>query len=246
MRSLLRRVQAHGRLRSTLSLNIALGFLAGYVDAFGFIALFGLFTAHITGNFVLLGAEMATPGHTFPLLKILALPAFIIGVALAKMIVTRIQRKNGNALLALYAVEMVLLTIFMLVGLVAGPIEENMSGAAIFAGITGAMAMGVHGACGRLLLPELAPTVMMTGNVTQLVIDFIELLQGRGGKKARNRCAKHFWPMIAFGLGALIAAFACFRFGFQALLLPIVLLLALGYAEARDAKRAVERAPKRH
>ncbi|MDU6748154.1 MAG: DUF1275 family protein, partial [Bradyrhizobium sp.] len=32
---------------------------AGYVDTAGFLALQGLFTAHVTGNFVTLGAALA-------------------------------------------------------------------------------------------------------------------------------------------------------------------------------------------
>jgi hypothetical protein len=36
----------------TLLTGSALGFTAGYVDTVGFVALFGLFTAHVTGNFI--------------------------------------------------------------------------------------------------------------------------------------------------------------------------------------------------
>lgn len=216
---------------SALTLNISLSFLAGYVDAVGFMALFGLFTAHITGNLVLLGAELATPEHTFPLLKILAFPAFIVGVALATMIASACEKKERNALIVLYVVEMMLLTAFMLTGLIAGPIEENMSSAAIFAGVMGTLAMGVHSACGRLLLPDLAPTVMMTGNVTQLVVEFFQLLKEGGNKAALNKCAKYLWPIILFGTGSLIAAFAYLRFGFHALWLPIALVLILACIE---------------
>ncbi|GGI19720.1 YoaK family protein [Oxalicibacterium faecigallinarum] len=218
---------------SLLKLNMALGFLAGYVDTVGFMALFGLFTAHITGNLVLVGAELATPDHTFPILKILALPAFVAGVAVAKLIVTACRRKSGNELLLLYVLELLLLVAFMLVGLLASPIQDNMSSMAVLAGIVGAMAMGVHGACGRLLLPHLAPTVMMTGNVTQFVIDFLDLLQHRQNKSLRQQCAKFFWPIIFFGLGAFIAAFAYFRFGFLAMLLPVSVVLILACNEAR-------------
>lgn len=41
------------------SLPTLLSFNGGYVDTLGFLSLSGLFTAHITGNFVTLGATMA-------------------------------------------------------------------------------------------------------------------------------------------------------------------------------------------
>jgi hypothetical protein len=41
--------------------GVSLGFLAGDVDTLGFIALFGLFTAHVTGNFILIGAALLVP-----------------------------------------------------------------------------------------------------------------------------------------------------------------------------------------
>ena len=37
-----------------------LAFTAGCTDTIGFVALYGLFTAHVTGNFVLLGASIVS------------------------------------------------------------------------------------------------------------------------------------------------------------------------------------------
>lgn len=224
MQALQKRVSAPAKTRPVLALNVALSFVAGYTDAVGFLALFGLFTAHITGNLVLLSAEIATPEHSFPILKMLALPAFIIGVALAKLLASFCQRKKRNTLRWICLLEMALLTAFMFAGFVASPIEKNTEAMVLLAGCVGAMAMGVHSACSRLLLRDLAPTAMMTGNVTQCVIEFIDLIQ-KGGEKRRKRFSKYFWPIIAFGAGAFVAAFAYFQFGFPALLLPIAIVL---------------------
>ena len=76
------------------TLGMALGFTAGYVDTVGFVALFGLFTAHVTGNFVLIGSELAQPSHGV-LIKFLAFPAFILAVALARTRVIILERERG-------------------------------------------------------------------------------------------------------------------------------------------------------
>ena len=60
-------------LPTLLSLN------AGYVDTAGFPALQGLFTAHVTGNFVTLGASLAL-GTSGAVAKVLALPVFCVVV----------------------------------------------------------------------------------------------------------------------------------------------------------------------
>ena len=70
-------------VRTTVQ-SAAMSFLAGYVDTLGFVALFGLFTAHVTGNFVLIGSELAHPSHGV-LIKFVAFPAFILSVAFTRM-----------------------------------------------------------------------------------------------------------------------------------------------------------------
>ena len=42
--------------------DVFLASIAGYVDTLGFVALFGLFTAHVTGNFILIGSSRPGSG----------------------------------------------------------------------------------------------------------------------------------------------------------------------------------------
>lgn len=217
--------------------NSSLGFLAGYVDTLGFVALFGLFTAHVTGNFVLIGAEMAHPQGGPLLLKILAFPAFIFGVVFARLFIASLLKRGLHALWYAYILQLILLIAFMVLGYLASPIGTEPTLMAELAGIIGAMAMGTHSACGRLLLSHLAPTAMMTGNVTQLVIDSVDVIFGSATEAVKQRCIKFLWPVVAFGVGAVGAAFAYQYAGFLALLLPIAILLYLMYIERGVIKR---------
>jgi len=197
-----------------------MGFLAGYVDTLGFIALFGLFTAHVTGNFVLIAAALADPAQTPSLLKLLAFPAFILG----RLLVAGCERRGAPATKPVYLLQLVLLLGFMVCGMLGEPVSRNVNALAFTAGLLGAAAMGAHSAASKLLLTHLAPTSMMTGNVTQLVIDTVDRLRGAADAATKARCAKFFWPVLAFALGCVAAAFAYRAFGFVALILPNAIL----------------------
>lgn len=201
-----------------------MGFLGGYVDTLGFIALFGLFTAHVTGNFVLLGASLADPANIPSLLKILAFPAFIIGVALARLLVASCERRGVDAHRPSYLLQLVFLIGFMVCGMLAEPVARDMSVLAMVAGLFGTVAMGAHSAASKLLLSHLAPTSMMTGNVTQLVIDGVDQLRGAGDAGTAARCSKFFWPVFGFAIGCAGAAFLYLAFGFVALIVPVAIL----------------------
>ena len=206
-----------------------MGFLAGYVDTLGFISLFGLFTAHVTGNFVLIAVSLADPAQTPSLLKLLAFPAFILGVAAARLLVAGCERRGKAAVKPSYLLQLVLLLGFMACGMLAEPVGASADGGAgalaMAAGLLGAAAMGAHSAASKLLLSNLAPTSMMTGNVTQLVIDTVDRLRGAADAATRARCAKFFWPVLAFALGCGAAAFAYLAFGFVALAVPVAILV---------------------
>jgi len=204
--------------------GVTMGFLAGYVDTLGFSALFGLFTAHVTGNFVLIAVALADPGQTPTLLKLLAFPAFIFGVAAARLLVAACERRGKPAVKPTYVLQLVLLTGFMVCGMLAEPVGLNVGMLAMAAGLLGAAAMGAHSAASKLLLSHLAPTSMMTGNVTQLVIDTVDRLRGAADAATKARCAKFFWPVLAFALGCGMAAFAYLAVGFVALIVPVAIL----------------------
>ena len=72
--------QPHGRL----TVAALLSFNGGFVDTVGFLDLQRLFVAHVTGNFVTLGAALVLGSHGI-LNKVLALPEFIAVIALARL-----------------------------------------------------------------------------------------------------------------------------------------------------------------
>ncbi len=205
------------------SLGIALGYTAGYVDTVGFVALFGLFTAHVTGNFVLIGSELVQPGHGV-LIKLLAFPAFILAVAGARLLALWLEARQRSAARALTALQGLLLLVFMLLGWYAAPLQNTDAPLPLLAGMAGAAAMGVQNAASRLVWSELAPTTVMTGNVTQLVIDLVDLLRGRAEAGSMARLWKFLWPVLAFGAGAVSGAWAYHAAGFLALLGPLAIL----------------------
>lgn len=217
--------------------NISLGFIAGYVDTLGFVALFGLFIGHITGNFVLIGAELSSPRSGPILLKFLAFPSFIFGVAFSRIMIGWLLKRGYHALLYAYWLQLLLLTGFMVAGILSPPLAHNPNLMSALTGSIGALAMGTHSCTSRLLLPNFAPTTMMTGNVTQLTIDAVDVLRGIADKTTKKRCVKFLWPVVAFSIGGIGAGFAYLYASFYALFIPILILLYLIYGEHRVTKK---------
>ncbi|MFM0309576.1 DUF1275 family protein [Paraburkholderia sp. RL17-383-BIF-A] len=205
--------------------------IAGYVDTLGFIALFGLFTAHVTGNFILIGSGLAGAGQGL-LIKWLAFPAFVCGIIAARVLYNLLSpRSHGTRAFALYVMQAVLLAGFMAAGVVAAPITSPDTPISIACGLLGAAAMGVQNAHGRLTARSVVANTVMTGNVTQAVIDAFDLLTSRHDTKsrqtARTRLMRTLPPVAGFAIGASAGAAGFLIASFWALLLPLLALCVL-------------------
>src|SRR3954468_2192828 len=81
-------------------ISFLLSFISGFVDTAGFIALFGLFTAHITGNLVLASTALFDIGlHANLLGKLLMVPVFMIAVLFAGYSIKYKKATASNLLL---------------------------------------------------------------------------------------------------------------------------------------------------
>ena len=144
------------------------------------------------------------------------------------------ERLQRDALSPLLWLQLLLLGGFMTLGVMASPVTSVEETLAIWAGISGAAAMGIQNAAARLVLPSLAPTTVMTGNVTQLVIEVVDLARGAGDPETRTQSAKFFWPIAAFAIGAVGGGAAVVHVGFVALVTAMLVLLILVFFSRKD------------
>lgn len=215
-------------------IGVGLSFVAGFVDAAAFIALTGLFTAHVTGNFVLIGAELVS-ASTGVLAKLLALPVFVLAVAATRLITRLLERTGTPPLRPLLALEAAVLVAFAVAGMALSPLGSPDGARAIAVGMLGVAAMGIQNGIGRLVIGHLAATTVMTVNVTQAVIDLTDRLCGvRLGDQAGARLRRTLSAVLAFASGALAGAFAVAAWSFWCALVPVLVLAGLLFVRDPD------------
>lgn len=206
----------------------------GAIDTISFITLFGLFTAHVTGNLVVAGAALATNSEGI-LSKLLAIPVFMLAVAIVTLVIKRRKIITPRFLGGLFVVEILLLLLFGLLGLLWQPFVGADSATALITGMAGVMAMGVRNATTRLLLPTTSPSTMMTGNVTQLTIDVVNWCQAPN-RENRAKIKKSGASVLGFLLGAGLGALGYILAGFYSVLIPVVLVAIVAWREFSAAR----------
>jgi uncharacterized membrane protein YoaK (UPF0700 family) len=213
-------------LRGRWLLPVVLSATAGAVDVIGFLALGGLFAAHITGNLVILAAHYVTGGFS-QVGPLLAVPVFVAVLGLVTLAAGAIDRAGWSPLTLLLTLEATLLAGFLGLGVGFGPFPDADSPLAVFAGMLGVAAMATQNATGKLAIKKAPSTAVMTTNTTQLTLDLAMILRGRGDPeevaRARQRAGVTFGCIVGFVGGCGAGAALEMRFGLWALALPVVL-----------------------
>jgi uncharacterized membrane protein YoaK (UPF0700 family) len=201
--------------------------LAGYVDTAGFLALQGLFTAHVTGNFVTLGASLVL-GTSGVVAKLLALPVFCLVIVLIRTLSFQLPKAGLPILPTLLTLKAALLATGAALAISLGPFRDGDSAGAILTGMVLVAAMAIQNSAHRAYYAASPPTTIMTGTTTQMMIDLADLLrpiapadktaaQARLGLMARS--------VAAFAIGCAAGATLFGVFGKWCFALPPLLAL---------------------
>jgi len=208
-----------------LSVAGLLSFNGGFVDTAGFLGLQGLFTAHVTGNFVTLGAALVYGTHGV-IAKLLALPEFIVVVALARVAGAALRNRGTDALRVLLIVKVLCLVAFFVLSVTLGPFSDSDSAAALLTGFAGIAGMAIQNAVQRVHFASIPPTTLMTGNTTQAVLDAVDLLRPEPNSDLaviRARFARIVRGIAWFAAGCAMAALLYYWVGFWSLAVPAVI-----------------------
>jgi uncharacterized membrane protein YoaK (UPF0700 family) len=207
-------------------LPFVLSATAGAVDVIGFLALGGLFTAHITGNVVIVAVHYLTGGFS-EVGPLLAVPVFVVVLGAVTLLSGAFERTGYESRRAFLMLQVALLAACLGLGVVRGPFGDPNSPMAVLVGMLAVAAMATQNALTKLALPGMPSTAVMTMNTTQLTIDLATLARRRGDPegiaRARSRAAVTSCSVGGFVAGCGAGAMLELRCGLGALVLPVTL-----------------------
>jgi uncharacterized membrane protein YoaK (UPF0700 family) len=194
------------------------------VDLMGFFTLGHIFTAHITGNLVV-AAAAAVHGGSFNLAQMLAIPVFMLALAVVWLIAQASHRHGPGLARLLLLVQFLLLAAVLIFSVIAKPSTSQdglIPGIAVMIAVS---AMAAQYALLRLAIPGAISTAAMTGNLTNTVLSLMDLLSRRHPLLPLDagRLRRSIHLLFGFLLGCVAGAAAISLVGDWAWSLPAAL-----------------------
>jgi uncharacterized membrane protein YoaK (UPF0700 family) len=204
--------------RDAAFVGSSLAFIAGFADASSFVGADGVFCAHVTGNFVVLAADLALHADAHEWLKLATFPIFVLSVLTATWI-SRATRAplDSRAVRQLLALKAALLAVAALVGALST--RPALTRGVVVTLLV--MAMAVQNSLHRLRPTLGVMTTVMTGNVTQWVTGII--LPTAVGERSKHGALA--MVIVFFAVGCVSGALGVAHFGFVVLVVPTVVAL---------------------
>jgi uncharacterized membrane protein YoaK (UPF0700 family) len=209
-----------------------LAMVAGFCDTATFVGGGSIFSAHVTGNFILFAAQFATESRNAGgWARLLTFPVFVIAVMTGGWVAERARRKNSILLL-----EGIVLTVAgiaaILLPVLKGPDTQVIIYLIVLSTTFG---MGLQNAFGKLFAKATyGPTTMMTGNVTQAALDLSNLIRKRGNadEASRTSFSNQRITIGAFLTGCVIGGVLTVRMGLGTIMIPGVAITICYLQEA--------------
>jgi len=203
-------------------LPVLLSTVAGSVDVIGFLS-FGLFTAHITGNLVVIAALLVR-GGPINLPQVLAVPVFAAEVG-AVWLIAKAWGRRGSALARpLLFIQFVMLVSVLSLSVVFNPAANRHGFIAVVIAMIAVAAMACQFALLRLAVPGAPSTAVMTGNLTNAVLSLLDRLSKRPLMDgADERLKKSLQDVVGFCAGCVVGAVAVSLLGPWAWSIPVAL-----------------------
>lgn len=212
-----------------LLFGFILSFIAGFVDTATFVGAKGVLSAHVTGNFVLFGVALVKGLHELDYLKLLLFVPFVATLMIVSKLsrVAKIaERFESNMLFA--AAIALLIPGFYFLGITK--LEDKLFDFSNVLIMFPVIAMAIQNAVCKIAMPTDPMTTVMTGNVTQVALEFIGY-KGQVGDKVsvRPKLNAILRVILGFALGCFSGAFLVDTYSLGVLLFPAFLFLVLAF-----------------
>jgi uncharacterized membrane protein YoaK (UPF0700 family) len=181
------------------SLPTLLSIIAGMVDLIGFLS-FGIFTAHITGNIVVIGALVVRRVRVNPA-QFIAIPVFVLAVTATWLIAKASSKRGASLVRLLLLIQFLLITCLLIFSVITKPSANPRSTTATITAMIAVTSMGCQFALLRVTMPVAPSTAVMTGNLTNAVLAFLNsssqtkplILNGRSRPRGSLRLLAGFF-----------------------------------------------------
>lgn len=196
----------------------------------------------MTGNVLLAAMALVQPDGDSTASRIIALPLFMIGVALGWLCAWCAKRWHWSVNAVLFTGEATALLLFLVVGVLYVPQlhSSDQQTVIVVVGSFALIAMGLQNALARALFATMPATTGMTSNLSLFVLDVTELISARLVRQPlatqpspHDSYARAVPVLASFALGAMAGAYGMQYVGFWSVVLPIAILMLLATMTSR-------------